>query len=374
MDNKMKVLTVVGTRPEIIRLSEIIKKLDYNFNHILVHTNQNFNDSLKKIFFRQLGIKIPKYDLNILEKSAIKTVSQILIKIEQVILKEKPDAFFVLGDTNSALSSLVAKKYKIPIFHYEAGNRCYDQRVPEEINRKIVDHISDINLTYSNFAKDNLLKEGLDKNRIIKIGGPLKEVINANLSEIKSNKILRKLKIFKDNYFLFSFHREENVDDQNQLKKFVKVINHLSKTVNEKIVLTLHPRTKKNLIKNKLKLNKKIIVSRPFGFFEYINLQLNAKITLSDSGSIPEEASILGLRAICLRDTHERQESSSAPSVVMCELDVKQIKAAIKILIKSEKSANILDDYADKNISQKIPKIIISYTSIINKKVWKKKN
>ncbi len=370
----MKVLTVVGTRPEIIRLSEIIKKLDYNFNHILVHTNQNFNDSLKKIFFRQLGIKIPKYDLNILEKSTIKTVSQILIKIEQVILKEKPDAFFVLGDTNSALSSLVAKKYKIPIFHYEAGNRCYDQRVPEEINRKIVDHISDINLTYSNFAKDNLLKEGLDKNRIIKIGGPLREVINANLSEIKSNKILRKLKLFKDNYFLFSFHREENVDDQNQLKKFVKVINHLSKTVNEKIVLTLHPRTKKNLTKNKLKLNKKIIVSRPFGFFEYINLQLNAKITLSDSGSIPEEASILGLRAICLRDTHERQESSSAPSVVMCELDVKQIKTAIKILIKSEKSANILDDYADKNISQKIPKIIISYTSIINKKVWKKKN
>ncbi len=368
----MKVITVVGTRPEIIRLSEIIKKLDNTFNHILVHTNQNFDDELKTIFFNQLKLKKPKYDLKIKENTAIKTISKILIKIEEVILKEKPDAFFVLGDTNSALSALVAKKYKIPIFHYEAGNRCYDQRVPEEINRKIVDHISDINLTYSNFAKDNLIQEGLNKNNIIKIGSPLREVINTNLNEILSNKILKKLKLEKEKYFLFSFHREENVDDENQLKNFVNVINKLAKKNKEKIVLTLHPRTKKNLKIHKFKMDKKIIINKPFGYFEYINLQLNAKVTLSDSGSIPEEASILGLKAICLRDTHERQESSSEPSVVMSELDYNQLNTAIKTLVKSKKNSKIISDYAEENISQKIPKIIISYTSIINKKVWKK--
>ena len=241
----MKIITVVGTRPEIIRLSEIIKKLDSTFNHILVHTNQNFDNELKTIFFNQLKLKKPKYDLKIKENTTIKTISKILIKIEEIILKERPDAFFVLGDTNSALSALVAKKYKIPIFHYEAGNRCYDQRVPEEINRKIVDHISDINLTYSDFAKDNLIQEGLNKNNIIKIGSPLREVINLNLNKILSNKILNKLSLEKEKYFLFSYHREENVDDKIQLQKFVNVINILAKKNKEKIVLTLHPRTKK---------------------------------------------------------------------------------------------------------------------------------
>lgn len=368
----MKVMTIVGTRPEIIRLSEIIKKLDYNFNHILVHTNQNFDSELKKIFYKQFKIKHPKYDLKIKEKTPIKTISQILMKIENIIIKEKPDAFFILGDTNSALSSIVAKKYKIPIFHYEAGNRCYDQRVPEEINRKIIDHISDINLTYSNFAKDNLLREGLNVTRIIKIGSPLNEVIKANYKKILSNKILDKLKLEKQNYFVFSFHREENVDNKINLQKFVKIINQLSKTHKEKIVLSLHPRTKKNLIFNNFKLDKKIIVNKPFGFFEYINLQLNSKITFSDSGTIPEEASILGIKAICLRDGHERQESSILPSVVMSELDFKQINLAMKVLIQSKQKLQILDDYKEDNISEKIPKIIASYTSIINKKVWKK--
>jgi UDP-N-acetylglucosamine 2-epimerase len=302
----------------------------------------------------------------------VKTISRILFKIEEVLIKEKPDAFFVLGDTNSALSSIVAKKYKIPIFHYEAGNRCFDQRVPEEINRKIVDHISDINLTYSNFARENLLKEGLDRSRVIKIGSPLKEVITANYEKILLCKILEKLKLKKNKYFVFSFHREENVDDILKLKKFVKLLNKLSNTNKEKIVLTLHPRTKKNLLINNFKLNKKILVIKPLGFFEYIKLQINSKITLSDSGSLPEEASILGLKAICLRDTHERQESSTLPSVVMSELNFKQINLAIKILSKSKKKIKILDDYNQNDISSKIPKIIISYTSIINKKVWKK--
>ncbi len=368
----MKVITVLGTRPEMIRLSEIIKQLDNNFNHILVHTNQNFDHELKKVFYDQLKIKYPKYDLKVREKTMIRTVSQILSKTEEVIIKEKPDAFFVLGDTNSALSAIVAKKYKIPIFHYEAGNRCYDERVPEEINRKIVDHISDINLTYSDFARDNLLREGLDPNRVIKIGSPLKEVIKENYDKILSSEILTKLKLKKEEYFIFSFHREENVDDKIKLQKFVKVINQLSKTKKEKIILTLHPRTKKNLIANKLKLDKKILVNKPFGFFEYINLQLNSKITFSDSGSIPEEASILGIKAICLRDTHERQESSILPSVVMSELEFKKLDLAIKVLIKSRKKINILNDYNSEDISQKIPKIIASYTSIINKKVWKK--
>jgi UDP-N-acetylglucosamine 2-epimerase len=372
MGNKMKIVTVVGTRPEIIRLSEILKQLDYNFNHILVHTNQNYDFELKKIFYKQFNIKHPKYDLRIKEKTTVKTISRILFKIEEVLIKEKPDAFFVLGDTNSALSSIVAKKYKIPIFHYEAGNRCFDQRVPEEINRKIVDHISDINLTYSNFARENLLKEGLDRSRVIKIGSPLKEVITANYEKILLCKILEKLKLKKNKYFVFSFHREENVDDILKLKKFVKLLNKLSNTNKEKIVLTLHPRTKKNLLINNFKLNKKILVIKPLGFFEYIKLQINSKITLSDSGSLPEEASILGLKAICLRDTHERQESSTLPSVVMSELNFKQINLAIKILSKSKKKIKILDDYNQNDISSKIPKIIISYTSIINKKVWKK--
>ena len=241
----MKVMTVLGTRPEIIRLSEIIKELDKHFDHILVHTNQNFDNELKKVFFKQLNIKSPKYDLGILEKTPIQTISKILNQTEEIIKKEKPDAFFVLGDTNSALSSIVAKKYKIPIFHYEAGNRCFDQRVPEEINRKIIDHISDINLTYSNFAADNLIKEGLPKDRIIKIGSPLREVINKNYNKILNSKILRILNLKKNDFFLFSFHREENVDEITQLKRFVKTVNQLSKKYKEKIVLTLHPRTKK---------------------------------------------------------------------------------------------------------------------------------
>lgn len=369
----MKVITVVGTRPEIIRLSEIIKILDINFNHILVHTNQNFDKNLKSIFFNQLKIKKPKYDLNVKENSPIKTISRILVNIEKILIKEKPDAFFVLGDTNSALSVLAAKKYKIPIFHYEAGNRCFDERVPEEINRKLIDHISDVNLTYSDFARDNLINEGLDKNKIIKIGSPLKEVLTVNFKKIISNQILKKLKIQKEKYFLFSYHREENVDDIINLKQFVKTINQLAKNSKEKIVLTLHPRTKKNLKLNNLKLSNKILINNPFGYFEYMNLQLNAKITFSDSGSIPEEASILGIKAICLRDTYERQESSSLPSVIMSELKYPQLKSAIKILNGSKKNTKNIEDYSNENISQKIPKIIASYTSIINKKVWKKK-
>ena len=369
----MKIITVVGTRPEIIRLSEIIKQLDYNFNHILVHTNQNFDYQLKKIFYGQFKIKYPKYDLSIKEKTSVKTISQILIKVEEIIIKEKPDAFFILGDTNSALSSIVAKKHKIPIFHYEAGNRCYDQRVPEEINRKIVDHISDINLTYSNFARENLLKEGLNRSKVIKIGSPLKEVIKANYEKISSSKILEKLNLEKNKYFVFSFHREENVDDKLKLQKFVKLLNRLSSSKKEKIVLTLHPRTAKNLLRNNFKLNKKILVNKPFGFFEYIKLQINSKITFSDSGSLPEEASILGLKAICLRDTHERQESSVIPSVVMSELNFKQINLAMNVLLRSKKKIKILDDYNNDDISTKIPKIITSYTSIIKKKVWKRK-
>ena len=370
----MKVMTVLGTRPEIIRLSEIIKELDKHFDHILVHTNQNFDNELKKVFFKQLNIKSPKYDLGILEKTPIQTISKILNQTEEIIKKEKPDAFFVLGDTNSALSSIVAKKYKIPIFHYEAGNRCFDQRVPEEINRKIIDHISDINLTYSNFAADNLIKEGLPKDRIIKIGSPLREVINKNYNKILNSKILRILNLKKNDFFLFSFHREENVDEITQLKRFVKTVNQLSKKYKEKIVLTLHPRTKKNIEKNNLKFDKKVIVNKPFGFIEYMNLQLNSKIVFSDSGSIPEEASILGLKAICLRDSHERQESSSSPSVLLSELDFNQLNTSIKILIKSKEDKKVLDDYSDKNISQKIPKILISYTAIINKRVWKKRD
>ena len=374
---KFKILTVLGTRPEIIRLSRIIYKFDKSFDHILVNTNQNFDYNLNKVFFKDLDIRKPDYNLKSAGSTSIQTISKVLIDIEKVILKEKPDAFFILGDTNSSYSLLVAKKYKIPTFHYEAGNRCYDMRVPEELNRKLIDTISDINLTYSDSAKNFLIKEGFPINRILKIGSPMKEVINFYKDKILSSKILQKQGIKKNKYILISFHREENLDCKNNLNNFITLLKKLIKLYKLSIIISTHPRTRKKL--NKFikinKNNKNILFLKPLSFSDYNNLQINSALVLSDSGTINEETSILKFLSINLRENTERHEAMEESITLMSSLDVNRILTQVNYLINNkEENLNIneVKDYEHDNVSEKIVRTILSYTSYINREVWKK--
>ncbi len=372
----LKVLTIVGTRPEIIRLSSIINKLNHHFDHTLVHTGQNKDYELSKIFFDQLKIKKPDHFLNCKGSTAVEKISDIIFKTDQIINKLKPDAIVILGDTNSTLAAISAKRNKIPIFHLEAGNRCFDQRVPEEINRKIVDHISDINLTYSNIARENLLKENFPSSQIITIGSPLLEVINNNIENIKKSKILKKLGLIKENYIIISAHREENIDNEINFNKVINIINTLAQKYKLKLVFSAHPRTLKKIKNNKIKLNKLVNLKRPFGFFDYINLQLNAKLTISDSGSITEESSILNFPALNLRETHERPEGMEEGAVIMTGLSINNIFQGIEILKNQkrgkERNIKIVRDYDHRNVSDKVVRILLSYTDYINRVVWKK--
>ena len=374
--SQLKVMTVVGTRPEIIKLSRIIPKLDETFNHVLVNSDQNFDYELNEIFFKDLKIRKPDENLKIKEKNASKTIGKVIEKTDSLIKKYKPDAFLILGDTNSCLSCISAKRNKVPIFHLEAGNRCFDQRVPEEINRKIIDHVSDVNLTYSSIAREYLLNEGLPKDQIIKVGSPMKEVLKFYENKINKSKILNKLKLSKYNYILFSLHREENVDDKKNLKSFIKILNFLEEKENKKIIISTHPRTRKNLEKLNFKYSSKINFLKPFSFSEYIKLQLNSKYVLSDSGTITEESSILNFPAINLRENHERPEGNEEGSVIFTSLSLNNIDQAINIL-KSQKRGKIrninpVKDYEVDNVSEKIIRIILSYTNYINNKTWKK--
>ena len=374
--SQLKVMTVVGTRPEIIKLSRIIPKLDETFNHVLVNSDQNFDYELNEIFFKDLNIRKPDENLKIKEKNASKTIGKVIEKTDTLIKKYKPDAFLILGDTNSCLSCISAKRNKVPIFHLEAGNRCFDQRVPEEINRKIIDHVSDVNLTYSSIAREYLLNEGLPKDQIIKVGSPMKEVLKFYENKINKSKILNKLKLSKHNYILFSLHREENVDDKKNLKSFIKILNFLEEKENKKIIISTHPRTRKNLEKLNFKYSSKINFLKPFSFSEYIKLQLNSKYVLSDSGTITEESSILNFPAINLRENHERPEGNEEGSVIFTSLSLNNIDQAINIL-KSQKRGKIrninpVKDYEVDNVSEKIIRIILSYTNYINNKTWKK--
>lgn len=369
----MKVVTVVGTRPEIIRLSEIIKELDRCFEHILIHTGQNYDFELNDIFFNDLDLRLPDIFLDAAKGTPAETIGNILNKIDVVLENESPDAFLVLGDTNSCLSAISAKRRKIPIFHMEAGNRCFDMRVPEEINRKIVDHVADVNLTYSSIARQYLLDEGFKADLIIKTGSPMKEVINANIKKIQSSKILKTLNLNKRDYFLVSLHREENLDDEIKFNEFIETLNLLVAKFKKKVIVSTHPRTRKKLETIKIDFSDQIYFHEPLSFSDYNNLQINSLVVLSDSGTISEESSILNFNAINIRDSHERPEAMEEATVMMSGLDSNNILNGIDILLsKNYTSENIVGDYDVDNLSKKIVKIIISYSHYVQKKVWKK--
>jgi UDP-N-acetylglucosamine 2-epimerase len=372
----IKIITIVGTRPEIIRLSRTINILDKYCDHKLVHTGQNFDFELNQVFFNELKIRKPDYFLNSAEKTPSETIGKIIEKVDKVLLKENPDAVLILGDTNSCLSAISAKKRKIPIFHVEAGNRCFDQRVPEEVNRKIVDHISDINLTYSNIARENLLRENLPSDQVIKIGSPMYEVLNYNKKKINSSQIIRKLNLSPKKYFLVSLHREENVDNEINLKKIQNILNNLAEKYKLPVIVSTHPRTKKRFENKKIRFNPLVKLAKPFGFFDYVCLQLESKIVLSDSGSITEESSIMNFPALNLRETHERLEGMEETSVMLVGLDLKNIINGIKILANQKRGKKrdlkIVKEYDVDNVSEKILRIILSYIDYVNRIVWKK--
>ena len=362
-----KIFTVVGTRPEIIKLSRIINLFDKNFIHKIVHTGQNFSYELNQIFFDELKIRKPDFFLNSAKSTAIKTISEVIKKFEDLILKEKPDLVFILGDTNSSYSALAAKKNKIPIVHFEAGNRCFDENVPEEINRKIVDHISDLNLTYTDISKQNLINENLDQRKIVYVGSPMKEVINFYSKKINSSKILNKLKLKKNNFIVVSLHREENVDDLSKLRKYFKAIIFLTKKLKKKALISTHYRTADRLKKIKIE-HKNLIFKKPFGFFDYMFLQKNSFITLSDSGTLSEESSIIGRSAIHLRHCTERPEGLENGAIVLSQFSEKKLLNAVRIL-KSKNKIQNHNSYNNNYVSNIVLKNVISFLEEKNNKL-----
>tara|TARA_B100000925_G_scaffold290827_1_gene276992 strand:- start:2616 stop:3755 length:1140 start_codon:yes stop_codon:yes gene_type:complete len=377
---KIKIVTVVGTRPEIIRLSSIINRLNNSdfIEHILIHTGQNYDKNLNDVFFKDLEIDTPDFYLDAAKGNPNLTIGEIMIKIDPILDKISPDAMLILGDTNSCLSAIAAKKKKIPVFHYEAGNRCFDYRVPEETNRRLVDHISDINLTYSSNASNNLMNEGIPADRIIKVGSPMYEVLNKNMDKIKSSKILKNLKLKKDEYFLISCHREENIDAKINFNKLIDSLNKISEVFKIPVIFPIHPRTKKIFKKNKPNLNKLIRLVDPLGFIDYNQLQMNSFVVLSDSGTISEESSILKFRALNIRETHERHEAMEESAVIMTGLNADRILQSIKSLTDLENDNQIgliqVADYKIPNISLKIERIILSYINYVNRVIWQKES
>ncbi len=375
----LNIITVVGTRPEIIRLSRIISELDNSksINHILIHTGQNYDYELNEIFFKDLGIRKPDYFLDASGKNASETIGNIFIKIDPIFEQLNPDALLILGDTNSCLSSIAAKKRKIPIFHIEAGNRCFDQRVPEETNRKIVDHIADINLTYSDISREYLIREGLPGDRIIKLGSPMFEVLNFYSEKIFKSSILNKLSLKKNKFFLVSTHREENISETYKFKSLIGSLNQLAINYKMPIIVSTHPRTRNKLNEQNIETNSLIKFIEPLGFTDYNNLQVNAYVVLSDSGTISEESSILNFRALNIRESHERPEAMKEASVMMVGLDSDNILRGVEEVVLQDTSEkrnfHLVSDYSNPNVSSKVVRIILSYTSYINRVVWQKK-
>lgn len=373
----LKVMTIVGTRPEIIKLSRIIVELEKFTKHILVHTGQNYDYELNEIFFKEIGIKRPDYFLDAVGGTTAETIGYIIAKSDAVMKKEKPDAVLIYGDTNSCLSAISAKRRKIPIFHMEAGNRCFDQRVPEEINRKIVDHVSDINMPLSEHARRYLLKEGLKPETIVKTGSCIKEILNFHKNDIEKSEVLKRLKLNKNDYFVVSAHREENVDSEENFNDLINTLNIIANTYKKRIIFSTHPRTKKKIdTLSSGEINPLVEIGKPFGFFDYIKLQMNAFCVISDSGTITEESSILYFPAITIRQAHERPEGMDEGTLIMSGLKAERVIDSINIVVsqydESKRLFSIIPDYNIENVSKKVVRIIQSYTDYINRTVWYK--
>lgn len=372
----LKVMTIVGTRPEIIRLSRVIEKLDQHCEHVLVHTGQNYDYELNGVFFEELGIRKPDRFLEAAGETAADTIGQIIMAADRALDEYKPDALLLLGDTNSSLAAIAAKRRKVPIFHMEAGNRCFDFRVPEEINRKIVDHIADINLTYSEIARGYLLREGLPPDQVIKTGSPMREVIEYYSAGIDASDVLTELKLTDQGYFLVSAHREENVDSPKNLQRLFKVLNALAERYKVPVIVSTHPRTRKRMEAQGLTAHAGVLFHKPFGFLDYLKLQTCARVVLSDSGTITEESSILNFPALNLRETHERPEGMEEASVMMVGLEIDRVMQCLEIVVTqargAERGLRLVGDYSMPNVSDKVVRIIHSYTDYVNRVVWKK--
>jgi UDP-N-acetylglucosamine 2-epimerase len=374
---KLKVATVFGTRPEIIRLSRVLVKLDTYTDHVTIHTGQNYDHELNQIFFDDLGIRRPDYFLDAAGDTALATIGNCIIKADKLLDTVAPDALLVLGDTNSALVALAAKRKKIPVFHMEAGNRCFDQRVPEEINRRIVDHLADINLTYSTIARDYLIQEGIPADQVIKTGSPMAEVLDYYRSRIDKSVILKELSLEKDGFFLVSCHREENIDAVVNFTAFANVLNKLVEEYNLPVIVPTHPRTRKKIESSGHQFSKNIQFLKPLGFTDYVHLQMHARAVLSDSGTITEESSILNFPALNIREAHERPEGMEEGAVMLTGMNWARIRQSLDILADQgrgdERQLQAVRDYQDANVSDKVLRIIHSYTDYVNRKVWQKR-
>lgn len=373
---KTKVATIIGTRPEIIRLSRVMAALDRYVDHVIIHTGQNYDYELNQIFFEDLEIRKPDYFLDASGKNAAETIGLVISSSNELLAEINPDAVLILGDTNSCLAAIAAKRRKIPVFHMEAGNRCFDQRVPEEINRKIIDHISDVNLPYSSISREYLLREGLPPDRIIKTGSPLFEVLHYYLPKIKASDVLKRLGLQERDYFVVSSHREENIDFHEQFEKLIRMLNGLSEHFGKRIIVSTHPRTRKMIDEMVVKLKPGVVLMKPLGFCDYVQLQTHAVATLSDSGTITEESSILNFPALNIRNAHERPEGMEEGAVMMTGLEFDRILEGLAILESQGRGEEcilrVVQDYQYPNVSEKIVRIIMSYTDYINRTVWYK--
>jgi UDP-N-acetylglucosamine 2-epimerase len=372
----MKVATIIGTRPEIIRLSRVMSALDHHTQHTILHTGQNYDYELNQIFFEDMEIRRPDYFLDAAGKTAAETIGLIIARSDTVLREIKPDAVLILGDTNSCLAAISAKRQKIPVFHMEAGNRCFDQRVPEEINRRIVDHISDINLPYSSISREYLLREGIPPDRIIKTGSPMYEVLHYYLPKIESSDILGRLGLQPHEYFVVSAHREENIDDPQLFSNLIGILQHLVDTYGRRVIVSTHPRTRKRMEAEHIALPLSVELMKPFGFSDYVQLERNARAVLSDSGTITEESSILNFPALNIRQTHERPEGMEEGAVMMVGLEWDRIREGLNVLGSqprdAERNLRIVEDYNVPNVSEKVVRIILSYTDYVNRVVWHK--
>lgn len=375
MLNKLKLMTIVGTRPEIIKLSETIKKCDNYFEHILVHTGQNYDYTLNEVFFKELGIKEPDYYLNVVGENLGETMGNVISKSYELMIKVKPDAILVLGDTNSCLSVISAKRLKIPIFHMEAGNRCFDENLPEEINRRIVDHTSDVNLCYTEHARRYLNYEGVNKERTYVVGSPMAEVFKVNIDKINESKVIENLGLEKGKYIILSAHREENIDNEKNFLELMNAINDMAEIYNMPVIYSTHPRSKKFIEERKFKFHKNVRSLEPFGFSDYNKLQQNAFCVVSDSGTVAEEASYFKFPAVSIRTSTERPEAIDKGNFVVGSITTEQVLQAVDIATRMNENNDLgvdVPDYIDENVSTKIVKIIQSYTGIVNRMVWRK--